>query len=160
MLQKMGPLQTSITEARSKAIARFATFEADVRAGELHKQGKRVRLQDQPFQVLRILVSHPGDLVTREEFRAQIWPEDTYVDFDNSLNSAVSKLREALGDSAENPRFVETLPRRGYRFIAPLTCEQKAGPRSLSVTWKITVPLTLAGVVTGAIAAGMLWCSC
>ena len=102
-------------------ILRFGTFEADLRAGELRKQGKRVKLQEQPFQVLTVLLQRPGDVVTREELRSQIWPEDTFVDFDNSLNTAINKLREALGDSADNPRFVETLPRRGYRFLAPVT---------------------------------------
>lgn len=107
-------------ETRSPEILRFATFEVDVRAGELHKQGKRIKLQDQPFQVLVILLQRPGDVVTRDELRSQMWKEDTFVDFDNGLNTAVNKLREALGDSADNPRFVETLPRRGYRFIAPV----------------------------------------
>src|SRR6266446_7685129 len=98
-------------ETRSSGILRFATFE-----GELRKQGKRLRLQDQPFQVLAVLLQRPGDVVTREELRSQIWSRDTFVDFDNGLNTAINKLREALGDSADNPRFIETLPRRGYRF--------------------------------------------
>lgn len=93
----------------------FGTFEVDLRAGELRKQGKRIKLQDQPFQVLSVLLQRPGDVVTREELRKQIWPEDTFVDFDNSLNTAINKLREALGDSADNPRFIETLPRRSRR---------------------------------------------
>jgi TolB-like protein/DNA-binding winged helix-turn-helix (wHTH) protein/Tfp pilus assembly protein PilF len=99
---------------------RFGVFEVNVRAGELRKQGNRIRLQDQPFQVLTVLLQRPGDIVTREELRSQIWPEDTFVDFDNSLNTAINKLREALGDSADSPRFIETLPRRGYRFISPV----------------------------------------
>lgn len=109
-----------VLETRSPKILRFATFEVDVRAGELRKQGKRVKLQNQPFQVLVILLQRPGDVVTREELRSQIWQQDTFVDFDKSLNAAVNRLREALGDSADNPRFVETLPRRGYRFIVPV----------------------------------------
>ena len=108
-------------EARSSAILRFGTYEVDLRAGELRKQGKRIKLQEQPFQVLAVLLQRPGEVVTREELRTQNWPEDTFVDFDNSLNTAINKLREALGDSADNPRFIETLPRRGYRFIAPVT---------------------------------------
>src|SRR5712672_3342199 len=104
-------------------IVRFGTFEVDVRAGELRKQGVRVKLQEQPFHVLTILLRWPGEVVTREELRNQNWSADTFVDFDNSLNTAVNKLREALGDSADNPRFIETLPRRGYRFIAPVTGE-------------------------------------
>jgi TolB-like protein/DNA-binding winged helix-turn-helix (wHTH) protein len=104
-------------EARSPTILRFGTFEVDVRAGELRKQGVRIKLQQQPFQVLTVLLQRPGQVVTREELRSQNWPADTFVDFDNSLNTAINKLREALGDSAESPRFIETLPRRGYRFI-------------------------------------------
>src|SRR6267142_2119869 len=110
-----------VPQARSSHIRRFGTFEVDLRAGELRKQGKRIRLQEQPFHVLTVLLQRPGDGVSREELRSQIWPEDTFVDFDNSLNTAVNKLREALADSAENPRFIETLPRRGYRFMAPVT---------------------------------------
>jgi len=110
-------------KTHSSTILRFGTFEADIRAGELRKQGVRIKLQDQPFQVLAVLLQRPGDVVTREELRSQIWPEDTFVDFDNSLNTAINKLREALGDSADNPRFIETLPRRGYRFIASVSSE-------------------------------------
>jgi len=102
-------------------ILRFGTFEVDLRAGELRKQGKRIKIQDQPFHVLTILLQRPGEVVTREELRNQNWPPDTFVDFDNSLNTAINKLREALGDSADNPRFIETLPRRGYRFLAAVT---------------------------------------
>src|SRR6202140_1910945 len=108
-------------ETRSSAILRFGVFEVDVRAGELRKQGVRIKLQEQPFQVLTVLLQYAGEVVNREELRNQNWPPDTFVDFDNSLNTAINKLREALGDSADNPRFIETLPRRGYRFIAPVT---------------------------------------
>lgn len=107
-----------MAEKQSSEVLSFGTFEVDVRAGELRKQGKRIKLQDQPFQVLSVLLRRSGDVVTREELREQIWPQDTFVDFDNSLNTAINKLRDALGDSADNPRFIETLPRRGYRFIA------------------------------------------
>jgi TolB-like protein/DNA-binding winged helix-turn-helix (wHTH) protein/Tfp pilus assembly protein PilF len=96
----------------------FGIFEADLRTGELRKRGSRVRLQQQPFQVLAVLLSRPGELVTRDELRAQLWSADTFVDFEHGLNKAINKIREALGDSAESPRFVETVPRRGYRFIA------------------------------------------
>ena len=109
------------TEARSSGILRFGVFEVDLRSAELRKQGVRVKLQDQPFQVLRLLLQHPRELVTRDELRSQIWPADTFVDFDNSLNAAINKVREALGDSADTPRFIETLPRRGYRFIASVS---------------------------------------
>src|SRR5260221_10851765 len=105
-------------EVRSRSILRFGVFEVDVRAGELRKQGVRIKLQEQPFHVLTVLLQRPGEVVTREELRNQNWPADTFVDFDNSLNTAINKLREALGDSADNPRFVETLPRRGYRLLA------------------------------------------
>jgi len=102
----------------SHAIIRFGVFELDFESRELHKQGLRVRLQEQPFQVLQILLEHPGEVVTREQLQRRIWPSDTFVDFDRGLYNAVKKLREALGDSAESPRFIETLSRRGYRFIA------------------------------------------
>jgi eukaryotic-like serine/threonine-protein kinase len=101
-------------------LVRFATFEADLVARELRKNGSKIRLQDQPFQVLALLLENPEKAVTREELRQRLWSTDTFVDFDNGLNTAINKIREALGDSAENPRFVETLPRRGYRFIAPV----------------------------------------
>src|SRR6266404_3286454 len=99
---------------------RFGVFEADLRAGELTKRGLRIRLQEQPFQVLAMLLERPGELVTREQLREKIWGQ-TVVDFDHGLNKAVNKIREALGDSAENPRFVETVARRGYRFLADVT---------------------------------------
>jgi TolB-like protein/Tfp pilus assembly protein PilF len=98
----------------------FGLFEVDFRAGELRKRGLRIRLQEKPFRILAALLKRPGELVTREALRNELWPSDTFVDFDRSLNTALRKLREALGDSAENPRFVETLSRRGYRFIAPV----------------------------------------
>src|SRR4030088_2230314 len=102
-------------------ILRFGVFEVDARAGEVRKQGVRIKLQEQPFHVLTVLLQRPGEVVTREELRSENWSADTFVDFDNSLNTAINKLREALGDSADNPRFIETLPRRGYRFIAQVT---------------------------------------
>src|ERR1700751_2112838 len=108
-------------ETRFPATVSFGVFEVDLRSGELRKQGKRIKLQEQPFQVFAVLLQRPGDVVTREELRSQIWPQDTFVDFDNSLNTAINKLREALGDSADNPRFIETLPRRGYRFLAQVS---------------------------------------
>jgi DNA-binding winged helix-turn-helix (wHTH) protein/Tol biopolymer transport system component len=102
------------------SIVRFGMFEVDLRAGELRRNGARVRLQEQPFQVLAMLLERPGELVTREELHGRLWSSDTFVDFDHGLNAAIKRLRDALGDSAENPRFVETLARRGYRFIAPV----------------------------------------
>jgi TolB-like protein/DNA-binding winged helix-turn-helix (wHTH) protein len=125
---------------------KFGVFEADLRTGELTKLGKRVRLQEQPFQLLAMLLEKPGVLVTREELHLKLWPETT-VDFDHGVNKAISKIREALGDSAENPRFIETVARRGYRFLADVTVvvggqteivtgdlavEKDSGPVSLS----------------------------
>lgn len=97
---------------------RFGAFEVDLRSGEVHKHGIRLKLQDQPFHLLALLLEHPGEVVTREELRQKLWAADTFVDFDTGLNSAIKKLRDVLGDSAEEPRYIETLPRRGYRFIA------------------------------------------
>ena len=105
---------------RFSQIVRFGLFEADLQTGELRKNGVKVPLQGQPFQVCAILLESPGTLVTREELRRRVWPEDTFVDFDHALNTAITKIRIALRDEADNPRFVETLPRRGYRFIAPV----------------------------------------
>ena len=100
-------------------VVRFGAFEADLRSGELRKDGTRIRLQEQPFQILQALLERPGEIVTREELRLKLWPADTYVDFDHGLNNAIKRLREGLNDSAENPKFIETLSRRGYRFIGP-----------------------------------------
>ena len=97
---------------------RFGIFEVDLRAGELRKHGLRVRLQEQPFKVLAMLLERSGEVVTREELQKKLWPADTFVDFDHGLNKVINKIREALSDSAENPRFVETVARRGYRFLA------------------------------------------
>ena len=110
-----------MVENRSPAVFRFGVFEVDLRAGELRKQGVRIKIQEQPFLVLTILLHRPGELVTRDELRSQIWHSDTFVDFNNGLNTSINRLRDAIGDSADNPRFVETIPKRGYRFIAPVT---------------------------------------
>jgi DNA-binding winged helix-turn-helix (wHTH) protein len=104
----------------SRRIFRFGAFEADPVTGELRKSGIRIHLQEQPFQVLLVLLERPGELVSREELRQRLWPSDTFVDFDHSLNTVVNKLRDALGDTAANPRFIETSARRGYRFLAPV----------------------------------------
>lgn len=101
-----------------RRVARFGVFDLDARTGELHKRGLRIRLQEQPVRVLTLLLQHAGDLVTREELQRQLWPDSVFVDFDQGLNKAILKIRVALGDSAESPRFVETIGRRGYRFIA------------------------------------------
>ena len=112
---------------RTSRIARFGVFEADLEARELRKQGRRLRIQDQPFSLLAILLERPGALVSREELRQKIWATGTFVDFDHSLNTAINKIREALGDSANNPRFVETVARRGYRFLAEVRWEEISG---------------------------------
>ena len=111
---------------RKAAVVRFGVFEADLEARELRKQGRRVRLQDQPFAILAFLLERPGAIVTREELRDKLWPADTFVDFDHSLNTAVNKIREVLGDSASSPRFVETVARRGYRFIGGVQTSAEA----------------------------------
>jgi eukaryotic-like serine/threonine-protein kinase len=144
-------------EIRSPAILRFGTFEVDMRAGELRKQGVRIKLQEQPFHVLTVLLQRPGEVVTREELRNQNWPADTFVDFDNSLNTAINKLREALGDSADNPRFIETLPRRGYRFIAPVMSDERKTPAITATGWKLVVPVAVAVFLAILMGGALLW---
>ena len=155
-------------ETSPNSSVQFGIFEADLRAGELRRSGSKIRLQDQPFQVLALLLERPGQLVTREELHARLWPADTFVDFDHGLNAAIKRLRDALGDSAENPRFVETLARRGYRFLAPVKRapeEILSIPRPLPRTnqersnappprrrWRL--PLVVAAVLLGGISAG------
>ena len=114
---RIAPLETRLAGMR---LVRFGPFEANLTTGELRKHGIRLKLQDQPFQILAMLLARPGELVTREEIRQKLWPSGTFIDFDNGLNTAINRLREALGDSAENSKFIETLPRRGYRFIGAL----------------------------------------
>ena len=125
--------------AQNPRIIRFGSFEADLHTRELRKHGLKLKVQEQPFQVLAMLLARPGELVTREEIRSRLWPQDTFIDFDHGLNAAVRRLRDALNDAAETPRFVETLPRRGYRFIAPVeklgieeAVQQKAGVVAIS----------------------------
>jgi cholera toxin transcriptional activator len=148
-------------------LLRFGVFEVDLAARELRKSGRRIRLQDQPFQVLVTLLENAGQVVTRDDLRQKIWPADTFVDFDHSLNTAVNKIRESLGDSATSPRFVETLARRGYRFIAPVDGAQYpsrpngapsiAGPASSAIAAPETailhpdlhVPVPRRGLVRG-----------
>src|SRR5712691_1391736 len=142
---------------RSAQIVRFGIFEADLQSGELHKNGVKVPLQGQPFQVCVILLKHSGELVTREELRQRVWPEDTFVDFDHALNTAITKIRIALGDDADNPRFVETLPRRGYRFIGKVDnpgSQASLAPKGRSETFTakarwISVAATLLALLSG-----------
>ena len=105
---------------RSSSTLRFGVFEADLNAGELRRSGTRVELQDQLFQVLAVLLERPGQVITRDELQQRIWAGDTFVDLERGLNKAISRLRDTLGDSAERPTFIETLAKRGYRFIAPV----------------------------------------
>jgi len=147
-------------ETPAPVVLHFGTFEVDLRAGELRKQGVRVKLQEQPFLVLKILLARPGEIISREEIRSAIWSSDTFVDFDNSLNTAITKLREALGDTRENPRFIETLPRRGYRFIAPVTGTDGQARRS-SVAGPVVHRKAVTGIavliVVAGTAVGLFW---
>ena len=118
----------------NRRIACFGVFELDLSAGELRKSGVKLRLQGQPFQVLVLLLERAGEVVTREELQQKLWPSDTFVDFDHSLNTAINKVREVLGDSASSPRYVETLARRGYRFIAPVQTPVQRSPPSAAAT--------------------------
>jgi DNA-binding winged helix-turn-helix (wHTH) protein len=116
----------------------FGTFGVDPRAGELRKRGVRIKLQEQPFRVLLCLLENAGQVVTREQIQEKLWPDNTHVDYENAINSAIRKLREALNDSSDSPRFVETLPRRGYRFLATVT--QTADPSSVQETQPAVAP--------------------
>jgi DNA-binding winged helix-turn-helix (wHTH) protein len=109
-----------MTETQPAARYRFGVFELDVKTGELRRKGMRIKLHSQPFQILTMLLERPGEMLTREEICGRLWPDGTFVDYEHGVNSAVNRLREALGDKASNPRFVETLARRGYRFVAPV----------------------------------------
>src|SRR5215467_3492561 len=112
---------SSSPQAKDPHRQRFDNYEVDSRAGELRKHGYRVPLEDRPFRALEILLKHAPDVVTREELKQELWPADVFVDFDHGLNKAIGKVRRALNDNAEQPRFIETVGRRGYRFIAPIS---------------------------------------
>ena len=141
----------------AEAMVCFDVFQVDLRAGELHREGRRVKLQEQPFRVLSLLMERAGEIVTRDELREKLWPSDTFVDFDHSLNSAVARLREALRDSAEKPRFIETVAKRGYRFIAALqTATPAVAPHSLSPV--VQKSPTLLSRIPGRIWMGSTFC--
>jgi TolB-like protein/DNA-binding winged helix-turn-helix (wHTH) protein/Tfp pilus assembly protein PilF len=155
-----------MADAEQSRTVRFGLFEVDLRAGELRKDGVKIKLQAQPFQVLVTLLQHAGEVVTREELRRELWPTDTFVDFEHGLNAAVKRLRDALGESAENPIFIETLARRGYRFIAPVDLRDVravAPPRTLvslaAEAMRRPYLLGLAGVAVAilALAAVLNW---
>ena len=121
-MMRLHPFGPSMERVLASAnIFRFGLFEADAARGTLTRSGLRVKLQDQPFRVLLVLLERPGEIVSRDELRQKLWPEGTYVDFDGSLNVILKKLRAAIDDDSENPRFIETVPRRGYKFIAPVS---------------------------------------
>jgi Tol biopolymer transport system component/DNA-binding winged helix-turn-helix (wHTH) protein len=140
-------------------VLRFGIFELDIRAGELRRSGVKLKLQEQPFQVLCALLEHPGEVVTREDLRSRLWPVDTFVDFDHGLNAAIKRLRDVLGDSAENPRFVETVARRGYRFIG-IREIPAAAPLARPARWQWLSSIRnviAAGLVVGALALSLLY---
>jgi DNA-binding winged helix-turn-helix (wHTH) protein len=149
----------------NRSLVRFGVFELNVEAHELRKRGVRIKLQDQPFQILTILLEHPGDVVTRDELRSRLWSDGTFVDFDHGLNASVNKLRETLGDSASNPRFVETVTRQGYRFIAPVEFSEPANkpkpvadrPRKSSYIAKFVVAATAAVLIVAMVALARRW---
>src|SRR5436190_15309184 len=122
---------------------RFGVFEADLRAGELRKCGIRIKLQSQPFKLLATLLNRAGEIVTREELQQQLWGSETVVNFDHSLGTAINKVREALGDSAENPRYIETLAKRGYRFVAPVQVLDGPEPPPASPIAIVSAPATI-----------------
>src|SRR5215470_15797883 len=113
---------------RPTSVARFGIYEISFQSGELRKAGIKIKVQQQPLKLLEILLEHPGEIVTRDELRTRIWPQESFGDFDQAVNVAIAKLRGALGDSAENPRYIETLPRRGYRFIAEVAIVDTSKP--------------------------------
>src|SRR5205814_5247815 len=136
-----------MAEATAPVRLRFGVFEVDLRAGELRKHGVRLRLQEQPFQLLAMLLERPGETVTREELRNRLWTAETFVDFDHGVNKAINRIREALGDSATSPRFVETVARRGYRFIADVTVVDETPPvRPAVKAGRRWYPLVTAGI--------------
>ena len=161
--------------ARFDPVVRFGAFHLDVRTGELRKNGTQINLPDQPFQVLKTLLERPGELVTRDELRHRLWAADTFVDFEHGLNAAVRRVRDALGDSADTPRFIETLPRRGYRFIAPViqppvTDEAPSHPEektsvdiaptpAVNTAWPSRVRILALVATTALVAAAVLWVS-
>jgi DNA-binding winged helix-turn-helix (wHTH) protein/Tol biopolymer transport system component len=145
-----------ISENGGNSVVRFGLFEADLQTGELHRNGTKVRLQEQPFQILTLLLQKPGEVVTREELQSSLWPADTFVDFEHGLNAAIKRLRSALGDSAENPRFIETFARRGYRFIAPVESRPQPPSATISNSRNYGLLLAAAAVLAFGISAGWL----
>src|SRR5882724_4664114 len=136
---------------------RFGTFQLDLKARELHKAGVKVKLQDQPFRVLALLVAQAGQVVTREELRQKIWPSDVYVAFDQGLNNAIKKVRDALGDSADNPRFIETVAKQGYRFLAPVSVVPQRSSESPSRFGLRTIFTALIGLTIASVLVALVY---
>jgi len=154
---KLRPLEVPVLDDSSPRLIRFSTFEVNLHTGELRQRGQKVKLQEQPLQLLAALLERPGELVTREELRGKLWAADTFVDFDHSLNAAIKRLRDALGESAERPIFVETVARRGYRFIghvATPAATPSVRPRSWLPTRRKAV---LGGLAAGTLALSFLY---
>ena len=152
--------KNSLPMPSSDGRVRFGTFEADFQSGELRKNGLKVKLHVQPLAVLELLLERPGEVVTREELRQRLWGADTFVDFEQGLNKAINKLREALGDQADNPRYNETMPRRGYRFVSPVTKQQSTlalVPKPEQKTRNTTIPIAIAAGVAVLIALAVYW---
>jgi eukaryotic-like serine/threonine-protein kinase len=135
---------------------RFGPFEADLSSGELYKLGRRVHLQDQPFRVLAMLLEGPGEIVTREEVRKKLWPDGTFIKFDEGIDTALRKLRHALGDSAQNPIFIETIPRRGYRFVVPVSSHE-GRPLAKQTHTRMIVPAAVVVAIAAVVASGLFW---
>src|SRR5579863_4558944 len=131
------------------SVVRFGTYEVCLQSGEVRKAGLRIRVQQQPLKLLEILLEHPGEVVTREELRSRVWPNESFGDFDQALNIAIGKLRSALGDSAENARFIETLPKRGYRFIADVSVLDADAPPRRPGTVSVDLPADLPATEVG-----------
>jgi DNA-binding winged helix-turn-helix (wHTH) protein len=155
--------QVAMESPPSNSVVRFGTYEVSLQSGEVRKAGLRIRVQQQPMKLLEILLEHPGEVVTREELRSRVWPNESFGDFDQALNIAIGKLRSALGDAAENPRFIETLPKRGYRFIADVSvldadARPKKRPESVAGDVPATEPgHTLQGAVLAVAPKRRLW---
>src|SRR5579883_1806110 len=152
-------MASAVTRPESSAsgrIFRFGAFEFCVETRELRKHGLRIKLSGQPASVLAMLVERPGEVITREELRKRLWPDGTYVDFEHSVNTAVKRLRQALGDSADAPRFIETLARNGYRFIAPVSGAKEPLPSVAALSRRPVLPAKVAGVAILVVLVGVL----
>ena len=141
MLEFGSSVPSTVPDSRSQSrFIRFGLFEVDLSARELRRDGVKVKIQDRPFDILTILLERPSEIVSREEFRKRLWPSDTFVDFDHSLNTAINKLRQCLGDDVENPRFIATAGRHGYRFVAPASGFAPQPPAQVASTGALVPP--------------------